>query len=266
MNSERLAPVIFIPHGGGPLPLLGDKGHQPMLDFLHQVTPQLGGPKAILVISAHWEESVATITSGATPELIYDYYGFPEEAYQIKYPAPGNPHLAEKIFHLLAREGIQAKLDEARGYDHGMYVPLKLMYPEANIPCVQLSLLSSLDPAKHIQMGNALSELRKENILIIGSGFSFHNLRAMMSGQLDHEKNELFERWLIEACTNQSISEEERTNQLIHWNDAPGAVYCHPREEHLLPLHVCYGIAGTSAELVFNDRMLNVLSSGYLWR
>jgi len=266
MNKTELSPVLFIPHGGGPLPLLGDVGHKPMLDFLKKITPTLGRPDAILLISAHWEESIPTITSGPNPDLIYDYSGFPDEAYEITYPAPGNPALAQKIDQLLSENNIEAKLDDQRGFDHGMYVPLKLMYPEANIPCVQLSLLNSLDPDQHIKMGKALSALRQENILVIGSGFSFHNLRALMSGRLDSKQNESFEHWLAETCTSTGFDEEQRESRLKNWKEAPGAIYCHPREEHLLPLHVCYGIAGAPAELVFNDRMLNALTTGYLWQ
>ena len=124
------APILYIPHGGGPLPLLGDPGHRNMVEFLHRIAPQLPGPSAILVISAHWEAERATITSGMTPQLLYDYSGFPEQAYHITYPAPGNPELAGEIFSLLQKAGIDALLDGSRGFDHGLFVPLKLIrYP-----------------------------------------------------------------------------------------------------------------------------------------
>jgi len=128
-SNNLLNNVLFIPHGGGPLPLLGDKGHQELVDFLKHITPTLGRPSAILVISAHWEEDKAAITSGETPELIYDYAGFPNKAYKIKYPALGNPQLAEKIFNLLQNNGVEAKLDNNRGFDHGLFIPLKIMFP-----------------------------------------------------------------------------------------------------------------------------------------
>lgn len=176
--TVELSPVLFIPHGAGPLPLLGDASHQGMVDFLEGITPSLGKPSAILVISAHWEAEKATITGGETPPLIYDYDGFPDEAYQIDYPVPGSPKLAEKIYGLLQQNGIDASLDGQRGFDHGVFVPLKIMYPEAAIPCVQLSLIKHLKAESHVNLGKALSALRSENILIIGSGFSFHNLRA----------------------------------------------------------------------------------------
>jgi len=258
--------VLFIPHGGGPLPLLDDKGHKELVDFLKHITPTLGSPSAILIISAHWEEDIATVTSGETPELIYDYAGFPDEAYEIKYPALGKPQLAEKIFNLLQNNGIEVKADKNRGFDHGLFIPLKIMFPDASIPCVQLSLLNSMDPKEHMRIGKALSELRNENLLIIGSGFSFHNMRAFFqsNGELD-EKNIEFERWLINTCTNNDISEIERELKLEQWSEAPSARYCHPREEHLVPLHVCYGICGSAAKLVFNGNVIGKKSSAFLW-
>ena len=201
--TRLLSNVLFIPHGGGPLPLLGDKGHQELVDFLKQITPTLGRPSTILVISAHWEEDIATITSGEIPDLIYDYGGFPEEAYEIKYPALGNPQLADKILNLLRNNGIETKLDNDRGFDHGLFIPLKIMFPDASIPCVQLSLLNSLDSKEHIRIGKALSELRNENLLILGSGLSFHNMRSFFnSNGATDEKNEDFEHRLINTCTN----------------------------------------------------------------
>ena len=266
MNTP-LSPVLFIPHGGGPLPLLGDNSHRPLIDFLQAITKTLSQPDAIILVSAHWEAAKATITSHPTPSLIYDYYGFPPESYQIRYPAPGDPELADKVSGLLQQHGIDSQLDSQRGFDHGLFVPLKLMYPAANIPCLQLSLLNSLDPAAHIKIGQALSSLRQKNILFIGSGFSFHNLRAFFSQtpEADNLKNAAFEDNLIDTCTNVSISEDERQKRLIAWAEAPYARFCHPREEHLLPLHVCYGLAGYAARLVFNDTVLGKRTSAFMW-
>jgi len=265
-SIERQASVLYIPHGGGPLPLLGDKNHQEMVSFLKELAPALGKPSAILVISAHWEEGQASITSGITPPLIYDYYGFPDEAYRIQYPAPGAPRLADKIYTLLQKNGFAARLDSKRGFDHGLFVPLKIMFPDAAVPCVQLSLLNTLDPASHIAIGKALSNLRQENVLIVGSGFSFHNLGAFFpitdSGDA---KNEAFEAWLIDTCTNKNFSTEERERRLINWSHAPFARYCHPREEHLLPLHVCMGISTSPAKLVFEGRIIGKKASAFLW-
>lgn len=249
------------------MPLLGDPGHQNMVEFLKRITSDFDEPSAILVISAHWEEQTATIISGKSPSLIYDYYGFPEESYQIKYPAPGDPVLAQDIARLLEKSGTEARLDDQRGFDHGLFVPLKIMYPQAHIPCVQLSLLRNLDPGSHIQLGKALSGLRKQNVLIVGSGFSFHNLRAFFSSdnQRPDSRNEAFQQWLVETCTKESISQEERERRLVKWERAPSARYCHPREEHLLPLHVCCGLAGEPAKLVFDGEVLGKRSIALLW-
>jgi 4,5-DOPA dioxygenase extradiol len=261
------SPVLFLSHGGGPLPLLGDKGHQEMVNFIKEITPTLGKPSAILVISAHWEADQPTLTSGTFPSLIYDYYGFPKESYEIKYPAPGSPELANKIFNLLGNVGIEAKLDDHRGFDHGLFVPLKMMYPDANIPCVQLSLVNGLQPEEHIQIGKALADLRKDNVLIIGSGFSFHNIKEFfaLSTQETQAMNKSFEQWLIDTCSSDQYTEEERKQRLINWDDTPAARYCHPREEHLLPLHVCYGVASTAAKRVFEMEIIGKMASAYLW-
>jgi 4,5-DOPA dioxygenase extradiol len=270
MNSESNfppSPVLYLSHGGGPLPLLGDKGHQNLVNFIREVTPTLGIPTAILVISAHWEEDKPTITSGAFPSLIYDYYGFPKESYEIKYPAPGSPELANKIFNLLGSAGIEAKLDPQRGFDHGLFVPLKLMYPDATIPCVQLSLVNSLQAEEHIQIGRALVNLRKENVLIIGSGFSFHNIKEFFAPSTKETQamNKAFEQWLIDTCSSNQYSEDEREQRLINWDGAHAARYCHPREEHLLPLHVCYGVASTASKQVFEMEIMGKMASAYLW-
>ncbi len=265
-SSTPPAPVLYLPHGGGPLPLLGDKGHKAMVDFLREITPTFPQPEAIVVISAHWEETEVTITHGEAPSLIYDYYGFPEETYHYKYAAPGAPTLAERIFHLLQKNAVKARLDDRRGFDHGMFVPLKIMYPEATVPCVQVSLLNNLSAEAHLQIGKALTELRHENILIIGSGFSFHNLQALLtSGNSPDPKNEAFQDWLRETCTNPDMSPADRERRLLEWEHAPFARYCHPREEHLLPLHVCYGIAGSTATLVFDGKVLGKRACAFLW-
>jgi len=270
MNNEsknRQSAVLYLSHGGGPLPLLGDNGHQNLINFIRELAATMILPSAILVISAHWEASLPSITSGAFPELIYDYYGFPKEAYAIQYPAPGSPELANKILDLLNRAGLEGVLDDQRGFDHGLFVPLKLMYPDAKIPCVQLSLLNSLQPKAHIQMGKALVDLRKDNVLIIGSGFSFHNIKEFFTPSTIETQamNESFEHWLIDTCASSQYTEMEREQRLVHWNEAPAARYCHPREEHLLPLHVCYGIAGTAAKKVYQMEILGKMASAFIW-
>ncbi len=264
--KNQHSPVLFLPHGGGPLPLLEDENHREMLKFFHEIIPKLGVPAAIIIISAHWEEEIVTITSGENPSLIYDYYGFPDEAYTVEYPAAGDPVLAQKIANLLRENGIESKLSDQRGFDHGVFVPLKILFPQANIPCVQLSLLNNLDPESHLKIGKALSKLRSEKTLIIGSGLSFHNMQSLMSQQnsLD-QKNEEFEMWLIDACTNLNYASSVREQKLIKWSEAPFARYCQPREEHLLPLHVCVGAGGSAAKLVFAGKIMGKKTSAFLW-
>ncbi len=266
-RGESPGSVIYIPHGGGPWPLLGDPRHINLIEFLKAVPGLLTQPSAILVISAHWEEQHPTLISAVSPQLFYDYYGFPQETYSISYSAPGNPQLARKILHIFEENGIQAALEGSRGYDHGLFVPLKLMYPEAVIPCIQLSLLDSLNPAEHIRIGTVLRDLQEENLLIIGSGSSFHNLTAFRNNTAGEENywNETFENWLVETLTGDHLSEKERRTRLEHWVDAPFAQYCHPREEHLLPLHVCYGVAGCPAKRVFQVEFMGKKTSSYIW-
>lgn len=263
----RKTVALFLSHGGGPLPLLGDPAHEELVRGLRAIAGAIDRPEAIIVISAHWEESVATITGAANPDIIYDYHGFPPESYEIQYPAPGHPGLAEQLCACLQHNGVAAELDADRGFDHGLFVPLKIMYPEADIPCIQLSLLASLDPAAHIALGEAMSAMRRDGVLVIGSGFSFHNLKAFFSpdGSRPDEKNEAFERWLIDTCSRSDLDEVERGRRLLRWEDAPHARYCHPREEHLLPLHVCYGLEKRAAEAVEEMRIMNKKASVYLW-
>jgi len=259
------ARILFLPHGGGPMPLLHDPEHSALTEFLETVPDRLGTPEAILVISAHWEMPVPHVTAGAAPELIYDYGGFPPEAYEIRYPAPGNPGLARELAAALGQAGVPCVLDEGRGYDHGMFVPLKLMYPEASVPVIQLSLLASLDAAQHIALGQLLAPLRERNILVVGSGMSFHNLRAFfVPGLVSDEDNVAFESWLQDTCSSE-MEEGERMRRLANWHQAPGALKCHPRPEHLLPLHVCYGMARTKAEVVFDGAVMGKHVTGLLW-
>ncbi len=250
------------------MPVMGDPSHARMVEFLRSTESSIGRPSAIVVVSAHWECAQPTITSGSAPGLIYDYGGFPEETYQLEYPAPGAPDLAGSIARLLTDAGFEPQLDPNRGFDHGVFIPLLLMYPDATIPVIQLSMLSSLDPAAHIAMGAALASLAHDDVLVLGSGFTFHNMNAFgpthpVTG--GDPGNEAFETWLGDTCTNTDISEAERTQRLIDWADAPGARWCHPREEHLLPLHVCYGAGGGPATQAFDDLVLGKRASGYAW-
>lgn len=259
--------ALFISHGGGPLPLLGDPGHEEMVACLVNVASNIPRPDALVVVSAHWEQPVPTITAGKSPPLIYDYYGFPEQSYLIKYPCVGEPSLAKEIHSLLETDGIESKLDPSRGFDHGVFVPLKIMYPDASIPCVQLSLTTDLDPLKHIKIGQALHALGQENVLVVGSGFSFHNMKAFFTEDTadTRQLNHAFEEWLTKTCSDTDCTEQERTQALVNWTDVHGARYCHPREEHLLPLHVCYGVAHAACAQQFALTIMNKQSSMYLW-
>lgn len=261
--------ILFVSHGGGPLPILGDAGHTEMIACLTSLSQKMVRPAAVIVVSAHWEEERVSITSSAHPDLIYDYSGFPKAAYDIRYPCKGEPALALKLKQALRQNGIDCSLDNQRGFDHGLFIPLKIMYPEADIPCVQVSLVNNLSPRVHIDIGRSLQNLEYENLMLIGSGFSFHNLRAFFSPETDDTRahNESFEQWLIDTCSDSSLNEAEREKQLVEWEQqAPFSRFCHPREEHLLPLHVCYGYAGAPCSEHFRLQILGKKSSMYLWR
>jgi len=270
MIMKKKGTVLYIPHGGGPLPILGDPSHKAMVKFLENIKSKINKPSSIIVISAHWEEDEVKITSGKKPSLIYDYYGFPEASYKITYPVPGNHKLANKIKTLLEAKNINSKLDPKRGFDHGVFIPLKIIYPDASIPCVQISLLKNLDPKKHIEIGKALTSLIYENILLLGSGMSFHNLEILLSASKnidnDNAKNKEFDDWLVSVCTGKELENDKREKELVEWIKAPSARFCHPREEHLIPLHVCYGVNCEKADLIFNDYINDKKVSAFLWQ
>lgn len=268
MNKK--APIIYLPHGGGPLPLLGDASHESLIDFLKSLSDTIDKPDAIVLISAHWEEAIPTITRATQSKLLFDYYGFPDESYSIEYPAKDSPILADKIKVLLKKSSIKSAFEYTRGYDHGFFVPLKLVYPQADIPCVQLSLVQGLNAEQHILLGQCLAELRENNVMIIGSGMSFHNMRALMHADQESAKqaSDAFDHWLITTCTNEKLSTQEKAQRLIHWEQAPYARFAHPREEHLLPLHVCFGAASVSnanAKLIYNAELMGHKVSGFQW-
>ncbi|EAT10929.1 dioxygenase [Bermanella marisrubri] len=259
--------IVFLSHGGGPLPLLGDPDHEALAQYLTTLGQSLKRPDAIVVFSAHWESQDVRITAQSSPELLYDYSGFPAETYQIQYPSSGAPDLAKQVSAELSKAGIANQLEHERGFDHGVFVPLKLMFPQADVPVIQVSLLHSLDAAKHIAIGKALQPLLEQNLLFIGSGFSFHNMRAFFSSlsHQDEEKNLAFEDWLKDVCTDESLNESQRESILANWQDAPYARFCHPREEHLLPLHVCYGLAGRAADSHESVKVLGKQAGMFHW-
>lgn len=265
--SDLRRHAVFLSHGGGPLPLLGDPAHATLVDGLKVIAASLPRPTSIIVVSAHWEADPPRITSNDRPTLLYDYGGFPSEAYTLRYPCPGSPTLARGIAEGLGKAGLTSNLDDQRGLDHGVFVPLTLMYPEADIPCVQLSLVRGLDPAIHLSLGRALRAVCDSTTLVIGSGSSFHNVQAFFSPRTreSQDRNLAFEAWLTETCGSHALSETERTQRLLEWKAAPFARYCHPREEHLIPLHVCYGYAGTACTLSVSVDVMGMTSSIHTW-
>jgi aromatic ring-opening dioxygenase catalytic subunit (LigB family) len=240
--STRL-PTYFISHGGGPWPYL-DGPFRQMFDQLEQslfdVRRELGdAPRAVLVISGHWEENGFAISSAEQPGMEYDYSGFPPHTYQIKYKAPGSPELAARVQRLLADGGIGARLDPERGFDHGVFSIMKPLYPGEDIPLVQLSIDRSYDPELHLKLGRLLAPLRDEGVLIIGSGLSYHNLREMR-GNEGAEPSRQFDAWLQDTLT---AAPAKRTERLIQWERAPMARAAHPQEDHLIPLMAAVGAA-----------------------
>jgi len=263
-SGQRL-PVVFLPHGGGPWPFvdigIGSHAEQAELaSYLRSVASLPKSPlKAVLVISAHWEEAVPTVMSGTHPPMLYDYYGFPAESYEIQWPAPGEPKLAARVRELLGAAGIESAENTERGFDHGTFVPLKLAYPKADVPTVQLSLKGGLDPAEHLALGRALAPLRDEGVFIVGSGMTFHNLRAF--GPQSSLVAEQFDAWLRDTA---GLEASERDRRLTDWANAPSARSAHPREEHLLPLMVIAGAAGGDrGQLAYNGKIRDLRLSAY---
>jgi aromatic ring-opening dioxygenase catalytic subunit (LigB family) len=237
-------PALFIPHGGGPsFFMTGERKlrYQATEDFLRGIQSALPEkPQAILIITAHWETSVPSFTGAANPALIYDYYGFPPETYALEYTAPGAPALAQRAAELLHSAGLPAVVDVQHGWDHGVFIPLKVMYPAADIPVVAMSLHESLSPELHVDLGRALRSLRDEGVLVVGSGMSYHNLRDFAA---QAPASHAFHEWLDHALAGNWV---ERRDQLATWHTAPGGRASHPRQEHLLPLMVASG-AGSDA-------------------
>lgn len=263
--SDR-QPVLYIPHGAGPCFFMdwnpADTWNN-MAAFLKGIQGTLPSrPRAIVLVSGHWLEPHFSVTGHARPELIYDYYGFPPHTYELKYPAPGRPELAARVTELLTNAQLPCAEDPQRGFDHGMFIPLLLMYPGADIPVVQLSLRNDLDPAAHLKVGAALAPLRDEGVLIVGSGMSFHNMRGFGDPRFGPVSDE-FDRWLTAAV---ALTGAQRVQALTHWDQAPGARLSHPlrAEEHFIPLLVAAGAAADEpGRHVFTDRVLEVTLSAY---
>jgi len=259
-------PALYIPHGGGPCFFmdwtLGPKNTwDKMEDWLKNLSSSFDRPDAIIVVSAHWEtDNQIYVSSLSKPDLIYDYYGFPEHTYALTYPAAGSPELAAQIVAQLTRENIKCHVDTRRGFDHGVFIPFKLIYPDADIPIVQLSLHADLDPAFHRRVGQTLSSFRDQNVLIAGSGMSYHNLKKMMRGKGAETESQVFDDWLTSTC---QLEEKERNARLINWASAPYAMAAHPKAEHLLPLMVIAGTSTEKGERVFSDQVMGAWVSAF---
>lgn len=265
MKNEK-QPVFYISHGGGPCFWM-DWGtpdpFQNLAQFLknfQNLLPQK--PDAILVVSAHWEENEYTLQTHPNPPMLYDYYGFPEHTYHLKYPGKTSKNLEALIENQFAIHQTPLKKDSERGYDHGLFVPFLLMFPEADIPIMQLSIKHNLDPKDHYKCGEILSALREKNILIVGSGLSYHNLRNLVDVR---NISESWNNWLNETLTADQFDREK----LFNWKNAPNALLCHPREDHLVPLFVAAGAAtDKKAVRVYNEKMSNwkFWTSSFMWK
>jgi aromatic ring-opening dioxygenase catalytic subunit (LigB family) len=255
-------PSLYIPHGGGPCFFMDDPqgmwtGMEAYLKALSASLPET--PKAILLVSAHWETDGFAFTGSATPGLVYDYYNFPPHTYELRYDAPGSPELAARAAGLLQGAGFTATIDPDRGLDHGVFVPLKVAFPDADIPVVEMSLDRSLDPALHIAAGRVLAPLREEGVLIIGSGMSFHNMRAYGDPRATALSQE-FDDWLTAAAES---APDQRAALLAAWALSPGGKFAHPREEHLLPLMVAAGASQAAGQQHFGELVLQTAISGF---
>lgn len=268
MTQAPRQPAIFLSHGGGPCfwmtfpPPFGPNAFDGLKAYLAGLLDSLPArPKAIVVISGHWEERLPTVSTAAAPQMLFDYYGFPEHTYRLSYPAPGSPEVAQKVRALLTGAGIDVATDSDRGFDHGVFVPFLIIDPQARIPVVMLSLQRDLDPAYHMAVGGAIAPLRDDGVLIVGSGNSFHNLHAFFDGK-ESRASAAFDAWLNEAISG--AAPEERNASLQQWAKAPHARDCHPREEHLLPLMVAAGAAPNDVgRRVYHDTIGGKLASGF---
>ena len=257
-------PTYFISHGGGPWPWLPNMRQMlaTLETSLAQMPEEIGEvPKAILMVSGHWEETDFAVMSSPAPGMLYDYGGFPPETYQIKYPAPGAPELAARTAELLKSAGLPTHLDPKRGFDHGTFAPAYVMYPKAEMPIFQVSLQHGYDPEAHFALGRALAPLREEGVLIVGSGLSYHNLRLF--GPSGRAPSAEFDAWLSVAMAKTGA---DRTKALMAWDKAPSARICHPQEDHLVPLFAALGAAEDEvATMVYHDKNVfgGVTASSY---
>jgi aromatic ring-opening dioxygenase catalytic subunit (LigB family) len=267
-ESPQRLPTYFVSHGGGPWPWIKDQlpGDWSVLEQSLQAIPtELGAaPRAVLVVSGHWEEAEFTVQGHPQPPMLYDYGGFPEFTYRIHYSAPGSPGTAGRVAELLGAAGIPHAIDDDRGFDHGVFAPLYVMYPNADVPVLQLSIKKGYDPAAHLAAGRAIAPLRDEGVLIVGSGFTYHNLRDFGPG--GEVASREFESWLTDALVD--TSDADRVDCLLHWEQAPGARHSHPAEDHLIPLMVVVGAAEhePGARIYYEDHFMDAALTSASYR
>lgn len=254
-------PTFFISHGGGPWPWIAQwqSNYAPLKKSLQQIVADLpAAPKAIVVVTAHWVADTFKISSAAQPSMIYDYYGFPAHTYQIDYPARGESLLARQMIEMLQGEGVTVHDDPERGFDHGSFVPLSVMFPQADIPVVQCSIRSDYDIQAHYQLGQSLQALREQGVLIIGSGLTYHNLRHF--DEKGKTSSYEFEQWLFKVLQQKA---SVRHGALKHWEEAPYARQAHPQEDHLLPLWVALGAAhnGQVSRVSYQNNLMGSITA-----
>lgn len=255
-------PTFFIPHGGGPCFFMDDPRGvwTGMAAFLRDFPASLPErPSAILVVSGHWETDGFAFTGAERPSLIYDYSGFPAHTYNLRFDVPGSPDLAARAATLLGDAGLEASVDTTRGLDHGVFIPLKVALPNAEIPVVEMSVDRRLDPAQHLAAGRALAALRDEGVLILGSGMSFHNMQGYGNPRFT-APSQAFDAWLSDAVAQEG---PERARRLINWETAPAARLSHPRAEHFLPLMVAAGASEAPGMHVYAEQVLETAISGF---
>jgi aromatic ring-opening dioxygenase catalytic subunit (LigB family) len=260
-------PSVFIPHGGGPCFFMDwTMGPADTWDameaFLKGLIASLPRrPTAILTVTAHWHSKESfKLASNARPTLIYDYEGFPPHTYQLTYKAPGQPELATRAAALMNAAGVAAEVDPAHGWDHGVFIPLKVMRPEEDIPVVAMSVRRDFDPAAHLAAGRALAPLRDDDVLILGSGLSFHNLPGFFDPRLIGAAQQ-FDDWLAATLAEEDM--ERRNAGLTAWSKAPAARLSQPFEDHLVPLMVAAGASNSPGTQIYADHVMGKAVSAY---
>ncbi|MDT5272027.1 MAG: dioxygenase extradiol [Acidobacteriota bacterium] len=250
-NSKSSFPAMFVSHGAPTLAL----EQNDTVEFLKRLGGQIGRPEAILCVSAHWNTEAPAVSSAERPETIHDFGGFPDELYRMRYPAPGAPRLAERARELLGEAGLACTVSPERGLDHGAWVPLTLIYPEADVPVTQLSVQPLHGTEHHYRMGRALAPLREEGVLILATGSATHNLAKIGRGEVPPEWAKEFDEWLFRKISDGALDELLDYRRL-----APHAAVAHPTEEHLLPLFVAMGAGSGDAQ-----PRVNSLHRGWTW-